>query len=215
MRVRLNPLRLADMGRSLEAVRAAITSATHEMPKGHLDTGGGRLVLAANDQLFTAGDFRDLTVTWKNGVPVRLGDVAAVTDSVLDDREVGWFGTAPAVTILVYRQPDANVVATVGEVHAALPQLSRWIPQAVKLHVVFDRTSLIRASVADVQYTIGIAVALVGLVVVLFVRRLWATLIPLVTIPLVLAGTLALPAQLQLPARRADRHRRGYSERWC
>ena len=196
VRVRVNPKRLADMGLSLETVRASIDTATREMPKGHIDHGGQRLSLAANDQLYRAEDFRRIAVTWRNGAPVLLGELAEVTDSVLNNLQAGWFDRKPAVTVLVFRQPDANIVATVDEVLAALPELQHFMPPSIKAHVVFDRTALIRASVADVQRTIGVAIALVVIVIALFVRRLWATAIPAVTIPVVLAGTLAMMSAL-------------------
>jgi multidrug efflux pump len=196
VRVRLDPRRLAGMGLSLESVRAAIYSATRDLPKGRLDQGGQSFGLAANDQLFTAADFRRVVVAWTHGAPVLLGDVAEVSDSVLNDRQAGWFNGKPAVSVLVFRQPDANIVATVDAVRAALPLLQHWMPASVKAHVVFDRTTLIRASIDDVERTIGIAIVLVVLVIALFVRRFAATLIPTLTIPVVLAGTLAVMALL-------------------
>jgi hydrophobe/amphiphile efflux-1 (HAE1) family protein len=196
VRVRVDPRRLAGLGLSMESVRAAVNSATREMPKGRIDEGEQSFALAANDQLFRAADFRRVVVNWTHGAPVLLGDIADVQDSVLNDRQAGWFGRDPAVSVLVFRQPDANIVATVNQVLATLPQLSHWMPPSIKVHVVFDRTTLIRASIADVERTIGIAIVLVVLVIALFVRRLWATVIPAVTIPVVLAGTMAVMALL-------------------
>jgi multidrug efflux pump len=196
VRVRVDPRRLASMGVSLEAVRTAIRSATQQMPKGRLDQGEQSFGLAANDQLFRAADFRRVVVAWTKGAPVLLGDIADVQDSVLNDLQAGWFDRQPAVSVLVFRQPDANIVATVDQVLATLPLLRHWMPPSIKVHVVFDRTTLIRASIADVQRTIGIAIVLVVLVIALFVRRAWATVIPAVTIPVVLAGTLAAMALL-------------------
>ncbi len=123
-----------------------------------------------------------------------LGDIAEVQDSVLNDLQAGWFNRNPAVSVLVYRQPDANIVETVDQVLATLPLLQHWMPPSIKVHVVFDRTTLIRASIADVQQTIAIAIVLVVGVIALFVRRIWATIIPATTIPVVLAGTLAVMA---------------------
>jgi multidrug efflux pump len=196
VRVRVDPRRLATMGLPLEAVRAAIYSATAQLPKGRIDQGGQSFGVAANDQLFKADDFRRVVVSDVNGAPVLLGDVATVSDSVLNDLQDGWFNRKTAVSLLVFRQPNANIVATVDQILAMLPQLDHWMPQAIKMHVVFDRTTLIRASIADVQATIAIAIVLVVLVIALFVRRLWATVIPAVTIPVVLAGTLAVMALL-------------------
>jgi multidrug efflux pump len=196
VRVRVDPRRLAGLGLSMEAVRAAIYSATREMPKGRIDQGEQSFGLAANDQLFRAEDFRRVVVSYVNGAPVLLGDIADVSDSVLNDLQAGWFNRKPAVSVLVYRQPDANIVATVDQILATLPTLEHFMPPSIKVHVVFDRTTLIRASIADVQRTIGIAIVLVVLVIALFVRRFWATVIPAVTIPVVLAGTLAVMALL-------------------
>jgi hydrophobe/amphiphile efflux-1 (HAE1) family protein len=191
VRVRVNPKRLADMNLSLEAVRIAIDTATRDMPKGHIDQSGRKLTIAANDQLFRAEDFRSVVVAWRKGAPILLGDIAEISDSVLDDLEAGWFNGKPAVTILVFRQPDANIVETVDQILAALPELRRFMPPSIKTHVVYDRTTLIRASIADVEKTIGVAVLLVVLVIAAFLRRLPATAIPTVTIPVALAGTLA------------------------
>jgi hydrophobe/amphiphile efflux-1 (HAE1) family protein len=196
VRVRVDPRKLANMGVSLETVRAAIYSATREMPKGRIDQGEQSFGLSANDQLFRAEDFRRVVVSYANGAPVLLGDIAEVSDSVLNDLQAGWFDRKPAVSVLVFRQPDANIVATVDQIKATLPMLEHFMPPSIKVHVVFDRTTLIRASIADVQRTIGIAIVLVVLVIALFVRRFWATVIPAVTIPVVLAGTLAVMAAL-------------------
>jgi hydrophobe/amphiphile efflux-1 (HAE1) family protein len=196
VRVRVDPRRLAGLGLSMEAVRAAIYSATREMPKGRIDQGEQSFGLAANDQLFRAEDFRRVVVSYTHGAPVLLGDIAEVSDSVLNDLQAGWFNRKPAVSVLVFRQPDANIVATVDQILATLPTLEHFMPPSIKVHVVFDRTTLIRASIADVQRTIGVAIVLVVLVIALFVRRFWATVIPAVTIPVVLAGTLAMMALL-------------------
>ncbi len=197
VRVRVDPRRLAGLGLSLEAVRAAIAAATQQMPKGRIDDGPRSYGLDANDQLFRAEDFRRIAVRWSKGAPILLGDIATVTDSVLNDRQAGWFDRTPAISILVFRQPDANIVETVDQIIAALPELRHWMPPSVTTHVVFDRTTLIRASIADVERTIGIAVLLVVLVTALFLRRLGATMIPAITIPVALAGTLAAMAAMR------------------
>jgi multidrug efflux pump len=196
VRVRVDPRRLAGLGLSMESVRAAIYSSTREMPKGRIDQGEQSFGLTANDQLFRADDFRRVVVSYNKGAPVLLGDIAEVSDSVLNDLQAGWFNRKPAVTVLVFRQPDANIVATVDQILVTLPMLRHFMPPSIKVHVVFDRTTLIRASIADVQWTIGIAIGLVVLVIALFMRRFWATVIPSVTIPVALAGTLAAMAVL-------------------
>jgi multidrug efflux pump len=192
VRVQVSPGRIASMNLSLEALRTAIVAASQNLPKGAIDVEGQSLVIDANDQILTADDYREVTVAWRDGAPVRLGDVATVTDSVINAKLDGWYDGGRAVVLYVYKQPDANVVETVDAVKAMLPEVERWLPPSVKLHAVYDRTLLIRASILDVQLTIGIAILLVILVVALFLKHLWATLIPGLTIPVALAATLAV-----------------------
>jgi multidrug efflux pump subunit AcrB len=178
------------MNLSLEAVRIAIIAASQNLPKGAVSVDNQRYMIEANDQLLMASDYRDITVAWRNGAPVRLADVAVVTDSVINNKLAGWFGTERGIVLFVYKQPDANVVETVDAVKAMLPEFEHWLPPAVKIRVVYDRTSLIRASVADVELTLMVASALVIIVIALFLRRFWATTIPSITIPVSLAATL-------------------------
>jgi multidrug efflux pump len=133
-------------------------------------------------------------VAYRGGAAARLRDVANVTDSVIDDKLAGWVGNRRAVVIYVYKQLDANVVQTVDAVKAMMPDLQRWLPPSVKVSVVYDRTTLIRTPIADVQKTVAIAIVLVVLVVGLFLRRFWATAIPVFTIPVALAATLVAMA---------------------
>ncbi len=190
VRIQLDPRRLSTMKISLERVREAVRAATGNLPKGSLSIGDQSFVVGTNDQLFNASDYAEIPVAYRNGAAVLLGDVATVTDSVINRRLAGWFNMERAVVLYVFKQPDANVVETVDRVKALLPQLGHWIPPSVKVETVFDRTTLIRASVADVQFTILIATLLVVLVIALFLRRFWATLIPSITIPVSLAATL-------------------------
>jgi hydrophobe/amphiphile efflux-1 (HAE1) family protein len=190
VRVQVSPGRLAGMNLSLEAVRLAIVAASQNLPKGAISVDSQRYTIEANDQLLRAADYRDVPVAWRNGAPVRLGDVATITDSVINNKLAGWFGTERGVVLYVYKQPDANVVETVDAVKAILPELEHWLPPAVKLRVVYDRTSLIRAAVADVELTLAIASLLVVVVIALFLKRFWATVIPSITIPVSLAATL-------------------------
>jgi len=191
VRIRAAPRLLASMNLSLEQVRQAVRAATMNLPKGGISASGLTWMIGANDQLFTAAEYRDITVAWRNGAPVRLGDVAEVVDSVINTRLAGWYNDQPGVLLWVFKQPDANVVETVDAVKAALAQIERWLPPAVKVHVVYDRTLLIRASIADVQATIALAIVLVVTVVALFLKRLTLTLIPAVTIPVALAATVS------------------------
>lgn len=113
-------------------------------------------------------------LAWRNGAPVRLGDVAWVTDSVINNRLAGWYGTERGIVLFVYKQSDANIVETVDAIKAELPEIQRWLPPGIKLHTIYDRTTLIRAAVNDVKLTLVIASALVVLVIALFLRRFWA-----------------------------------------
>jgi hydrophobe/amphiphile efflux-1 (HAE1) family protein len=190
VRIQVSPGRLAGMNLSLEAARAAIVTASQNLPKGAISGDGQRYTIEANDQLIKASDYRDVILAWRNGAPVRLGDVAVVSDSVINNRLAGWYGTQRGVVLYVYKQIDANVVETVDAVKAILPQIEHWLPPAVKMHIVYDRTSLIRAAVADVELTLMIASFLVVVVIALFLKRFWATVIPSITIPVSLAATL-------------------------
>ena len=190
VRIQVSPSRLAAMKLSLEAARVAILTASQNLPKGAISVDSQRYTIEANDQLLKAADYRDVVLAWRKGAPVRLGDVAAVTDSVINNRLAGWFGTERGVVLYVYKQPDANVVETVDAVKALLPEIEHWLPPAVKIRTVYDRTSLIRAAVADVKLTLAIASILVVVVIALFLKRFWATMIPSITIPVSLAATL-------------------------
>ena len=190
VRIQMSPRRMAAMNLSLEAARMAIVLASQNLPKGAVSADGQRYTIEANDQLLKAIDYRDLVLAWRNGAPVRLGDVATVTDSVINNRLAGWYGTERGVVLYVYKQPDANVVETVDAVKAMLPEIQHWLPPAVKIRTVYDRTSLIRAAIADVKLTLLVASILVIVVIALFLKRFWATVIPSVTIPVSLAATL-------------------------
>ncbi|MBV9968920.1 MAG: efflux RND transporter permease subunit, partial [Xanthobacteraceae bacterium] len=191
VRIRASPKLLASMNLSLEQVRQAVRAATMNLPKGDIAADGRSWSIAANDQLYRAAEYREITVAWRNGAPVRLGDVAEVVDSVINTRLAGWYNDRPGVVLWVFKQPDANVVETVDAVKEALVQLGHWLPPAVKVNIVYDRTLLIRASVADVQLTIALAIVLVVTVIALFLKRLSLTVIPAVTIPVALAASLA------------------------
>ncbi len=192
VRVRADPAALAAMGLSLEDLRTALAASTAAGPTGSLD--GDRLswTLAANDQLSRAEQYRRVIVAWKNGAAVRVGDVATVTDDVTNRRSAAWYNDHRAVMVAVIREQDANIVEVVDAVHAALPQLSHWIPPAIRIAPVSDRSATIRAGIADVQVTLLLTAALVVLVILVFLRRFWATAIPSATIPVALAGTAAL-----------------------
>jgi len=192
VRVQVSPARVATMNLSLEAIRNAIVNASQNLPKGAIDFGAQNFTITANDQLLRAADYRDVVVALRNGAPVHLGDVATVTDSVINNKLDGWFNADRGVVLYVHKQPDANVVETVDAVKSVLPQIERWLPPTVKVRLVYDRTILIRASIAEVERTIGIAIALVVVVLAVFLKRWRAAAIPTLTIPVVLAATLTV-----------------------
>ncbi len=196
VRIRVDPGRIAAMHVSLEQIRAAVRNATLNLPKGRVNLDGRFWSIVANDQLYKAPEYRDIVVAWRNGAPVMLRDVAEVTDGVINARLAGWYNNEPGVVIRVFKQPNANIVATVDAVKALLPQLEHWMPPAIKVHVIFDRTTLIRAAIVHVQLTIVVAIALVVLIVALFLRRVSATIIPALAIPVALAATLVVMERL-------------------
>jgi hypothetical protein len=176
IRVRLEPARLAAMGLSLEAVRTAIAAANGLSPVGVLDGATQALTLATNDQLTSPEEFGRIVVRARNGVTVRLADVATVERGTRNSRAAGSYNGLPAVTLQVTRQPGSNVVETVDRVLAILPELRPWLPAALDIEVMSDRTLTIRASLRDMQWTLAETVALVMLVVFLFLRRARPTL---------------------------------------
>lgn len=192
VRVQVNPRQLANMHVSTGAVKNALEQASISMPKGEISDGPHAVTIAANDQLLTAADYRDIIVKSQNGMPVKLQDVASIFDSTVNDEQAGWFDDERSVVLSVVKTPDANIVKTVDDIMKLLPEFERWAPSAIKMHVLYDRTLLIRASMADVQYTIAIAIVLVVMVVAVFLRRFWATVIPSITIPVSLALTFGV-----------------------
>ena len=189
VRVQVDPNLLTQLGISLEQIRAALRAVNANSPKGELAGPSNALTIHANDQLFTAEQYRPVIVAYRNGAPVRLRDVAEVEESVEDVRTAGLANSKRAVLIVLYRQPGANMIETVDRVYALLPELQAAIPPAIGLTVVLDRTTSIRASFRDVKITLAIATVLVVLVVFLFLRSARATAIPSVAIPLSLFGT--------------------------
>jgi len=192
VRVQVNPASLAAMGLSLEDVRTFLGGANQLMPKGSVEGNGRAMMVAAEDQLFGADKYRELVLTERNGVAVKLGDVANVVDGTENTRQAGWFNSDRAVILPVMKQSDANVIEVVDQINKLLPQVRSWLPPGVKLEILSDRTQTIRASVHDVQFTLLLTIALVVLVMFLFLRRFWPTFIAGATVPLALAGTFAV-----------------------
>ncbi|MGE5323959.1 MAG: multidrug efflux RND transporter permease subunit [Actinomycetota bacterium] len=192
VRVEVNPALLSKLGVGVEQVRAALASANANRPKGELSNGVNAWTIAANDQLFKADDYKKIIVARSASGVVRLGDVADVQDSVEDIRHAGLANGKPAVLMIVFRQPGANIIEAVDRVKAMMPELQASIPPTVKLEVVLDRTTTIRASVEDIQITLLISIVLVVLVVFAFLRNARATFIPSVAVPLSLVGTFGV-----------------------
>jgi multidrug efflux pump len=190
VRIQVNPRAVADMGLSLEAVRGFVINTTADRPKGELTDGYHSIPIISNDQLYNASDFQNVVMQRADGSPVKLRDVANIIDTTANENRAGWYDGKPAIIIYILKQPDANVVETVDKILKAIPQLKHWIPSAVDVHVIYDRTLLIRAAIADVQFTIATAIVLVVMVLALFLRRFWTTFIPSFTIPVAIASTL-------------------------
>jgi multidrug efflux pump len=192
VRVEINPTQLNNTGLTLEDVRAMLSQQNANIAKGQLSDGNTTADILANDQLLKAKDYEPLIVAYRNGAPVRLGDIASVRDSVENIRAAGYLNGKPAIPLIIFRQPGANIIQTVDRVNAALPSLKASIPAAIKLDIVLDRTQTIRASVHEVERTLVIAVLLVVLVVFIFLRNGRATLIPAVVVPTSLIGTFGV-----------------------
>ncbi|HZQ21562.1 MAG TPA: multidrug efflux RND transporter permease subunit [Terriglobales bacterium] len=192
VRAELNPTLLNKLGVGLDTVRTALGSANANRPKGEVSGPLTAYTISANDQLFKAEQYRKLILSYQNGAPVRLADVGDVEDSVEDVHVVGLANGKPAVLIIIFRQPGANIIATVDKVRESLPLLKSSISPAIDLNVVLDRTATVRASVNDIELTLLISVILVILVVFAFLRTVRATLIPSVAVPLSLIGTFGL-----------------------
>ena len=192
VRAEANPLLLSKLNVGIDAVRTAISSANAHSAKGQISGVQSAWSIGTNDQIFKAVDYQNLIVTSKSGTPVFLHEVADVRDSVENTQNAGLANGKPAVLLVISRQPGANIIGTVDRVRELLPQLQASVSPTVKLQVVMDRTTTIRASVRDVQRTLAISVGLVVLVVFLFLRSGWATVIPSVAVPLSLVGTFGV-----------------------
>ncbi len=196
IRVRLDPARLASYGLSLEDVRNAVANANVSGAKGAFDGKMQSYAVGANDQLMTPAAYASLVIAWRNGAAVRVSDVGSVIHGIENDRVAAWYQGHPAVLLDVQRQPGANIVDTVAQVREALPDLEHSLPPGIKLSISQDRTETIRASVADVQGTLLLAMMLVVAVIFLFLRDWRATLIPAVALPLSLIGTFGIMSEL-------------------
>jgi multidrug efflux pump len=192
VRVQINPGALAARGLNLSDVRSAINAASVNQPKGSFDGPIRTILMDANDQLRSVEEFRNLIITWRDGAPLRLGDVAQIENASEDRRLAAWADHLPAVLINVQRQPGANVIEVVNRVRALMPQLEASLPSAAELVVLTDRTQSIRASVRSVEHELVFAVLLVVLVTFVFLRNIAATIIPSIAVPLSLIGTFGV-----------------------
>jgi len=192
VRVRANPTALAGYGLSLEDLRTALGQANVDQAKGNLDGLRQSFTIGANDQLLTSDAYRDVIIAYRNGGPVRLSDVADVVDGAENVLQAAWMNTMPAVILNIQRQPGTNIIGVVDRVKTILPRLQASLPSSIHVATLTDRTTTIRASVADIQFELMLTVALVVMVMFLFLRSMSATIIPSVAVPLSLIGTFGV-----------------------
>ncbi len=192
VRVDLNPNALAHYGIGLQEVSAALASANANIPKGALENSFNRWIVSDTDQLLKPEEYSPLIVAYRNGAPVRIRDIAKVSEGIEDVRNAGYTNGKAAVLMGIGRQPGANIIQTVDKIMALLPELSASIPPTVKMDTNYNRTTTIRASVKDIEFTLLLTVALVVMVIFLFLRNAWATIIPSVAVPLSIVGTFGV-----------------------
>jgi multidrug efflux pump len=190
VRIRADIRKLAAYGLNIDDLRTTLGNANINTPKGNFDGPMRAYTINANDQIRNASDYKQLIVAYKNGSPVRLSDVGDVVDGAQNDKLGAWMNDTPAVILNIQRQPGANVISVVEGIKALLPQLQATLPAAIDLNILTDRTVTIRASVQDVEFELALAVLLVVLVIFVFLRNARATLIPSLSVPLSLVGTL-------------------------
>jgi multidrug efflux pump len=192
VRVQANPTALASYGLSLEDLRAALGSANVDQAKGNLNGPRQSFTIQANDQLLSSEGYRPLVIAYRNGGPIRLSDVATVSDSSENTAQAAWMNTKPAVILNIQRQPGANIIGVANRVKALLPRLQASLPSSMRVTTLTDMTTTIRASVSDVQFELLLTIALVVMVMFLFLRSLSATIIPSVAVPLSIVGTFGV-----------------------
>ena len=192
VRIQANPTLLASFGLNLEDLRTAIIAANVNQAKGNFDGARQAYQIGANDQLLSSADYTPLVISYKNGAPVRLSDVATIIDDVENVRQAAWMNEVPAVILNIQRQPGANIISVVDHIKQLLPQLTTSLPESVQVKVLTDRTTTIRASVSDVEFELMLTVGLVVMVMFLFLRNLAATVIPSIAVPLSLIATFGV-----------------------
>jgi hydrophobe/amphiphile efflux-1 (HAE1) family protein len=192
VRVQIDPQKIASLGLALEDVRTSLVNATTNSAKGTIDGATRTFTIYDNDQVLKAEPWNDIIVAYRNGAPVRVRDIGQAIEGPENDKLAAWANGTRAILLPIYKQPGANVIDTVTKIEAALPRLRAAIPASIKIGVPVDRTQTIRASISDIQFTLVLSIALVVMVIFVFLRSLWATAIPSVTVPLALAATAAL-----------------------
>src|ERR1700750_2899362 len=192
VRIQVDPAKLVAKGLSLEDVRNQITLTTVDAPKGNIDGDKRAYTIYANDQLLDAAKWNDVIIAYRNGAPLRIRDIGQAVNGPEDAKQAAWANGKRGVFLVIFKQPGANVIDTVDKIKSMLPRLVAAIPPAIKVGVISDRTQTIRAAVEDVQFTLAITIFLVVLVIFAFLRSIWATIIPTVTVPLALLGACAL-----------------------
>ncbi|MEA2810282.1 MAG: hypothetical protein QOJ17_4423 [Rhodospirillaceae bacterium] len=191
IRVQVDPEKLASMGLTLEDVRTVLTNATVDAPKGSVNGPDQSYTIYANDQLTEAEPYNKIIIGYRNGAPIRISDIGRAVSGPQNREVIAWTNGKPSVLLLVFKLPSANVISTVDNVKNKLPELERDFPPEIRLDVVSDRTLTIRASIADVEFTLMLSIALVVVVIFIFLRNIWETIIPSLTVPVALVGTLA------------------------
>jgi multidrug efflux pump len=191
VRIRANPVQLASYGIDMESLRTALTQASVNAAKGNFDGPRQDYQIDSNDQLISSADYRNIVVAYRNGAPVMLTDVAQIIDGVENNTQAAWMNLTPAVIVNVQRQPGANTIILVKSIKKLLPQLEANLPASIQVTTLTDLTTAIQASVADVEFELLLTIGLVILVIFLFLRSLYATIIPSVAVPLSLVGTFA------------------------
>ncbi len=192
IRVQVDPVKLASVGLQLEDVASLISTATVDAPQGAISGRTQNFAIYDNDQILRAAPWNDVVVAYRNGAPVRIRDIGVAVDGPENTQMVAWQNGKPGLLLLIYKQPGANVIATVARVRAIIPHVLQSVPPSLKIDDVIDRTTTIKASVEDVEFTLVLTIALVVMVIFLFLRNFWATVIPGITVPLALLGTAAI-----------------------
>ncbi len=192
VRVQANPTKLSSLGLNMEDLRSAIATSNVNEAKGNFDGPKQAYTVAANDQLLAGSDYKPLIVAFRNGAPIELKDVATVIDDSENQKQAAWMNSTPAVILNIQRQPGANIIQVVNRIQKLLPQLQAVLPSSVNVKILTDRTTTIRASVADVEFELMLTIGLVVMVIFLFLRNLAATIIPGIAVPLSLVGTFGV-----------------------